>query len=250
MGHMSYNKVSNGSNKGFRLNLRKFNVLRLRKRFNFFLRFFNNWKISYGEALQFLKKVFCRKSGFKRNSSSRRSLIKEEEIKGQDYYWKMRSSYGRTNSFYSEAIEDCLEFIKRTSMSSKEHIQDPIIQIHERNSWMFFGITIYRLYHYINIFNICALCCIRFERLVKVITNTKLSSLYKKLICRYLLYFFFVHPLFFLLWWFIGFSIYILIIILLYQISLIQYLLLETFLVTLNSLIKLSIYVNMCEKCA
>ena len=26
-------------------------------------------------------------------------------------------SYGRSNSFYSEAIADCLEFIKRTSIS-------------------------------------------------------------------------------------------------------------------------------------
>jgi hypothetical protein len=135
MGHMSYNRVSNGSNKGFRLNPRKFYVLRLRKRFNIFLRFFNNWKLSYGDALQMLKRVFCRKSGFKRNNSSRRSLVKDEEIKGQDQNWKIRSSYGRSNSFYAEAIEDCLEFIKRTSISSKDQIhQDPIIHIHDRNS--------------------------------------------------------------------------------------------------------------------
>lgn len=132
---MSYNRVSNGSNKGFRLNPRKFYVLRLRKRFNFFLRLFNNLKLSYGGALQMLKKVFYRKSGFKRNNSSRRSLVRDEEVKGQDDYWKMRSSYGRSNSFYAEAIEDCLDFIKRTSISSKDQIQDPIIiHIHDRNS--------------------------------------------------------------------------------------------------------------------
>ncbi|CAI8608875.1 unnamed protein product [Vicia faba] len=135
MGHMSYNRVSNGSNKGFRLNPRKFYVLRLRKRFGFFLRIFNNLKVSYGDTLQMLKRLFCRKSGFRRNNSSRRSLVRDEEIKSQeDYHWKMRSSYVRSNSFYAEAIEDCLEFIKRTSISSRDQIQNPIIQIHQTNS--------------------------------------------------------------------------------------------------------------------
>lgn len=135
MGHMSYNKVSSsysqGGYKGFRLNPRKFYVLRLRKRFGFFLRLIDSVKVSYGEALQVLKKVFCRKSRFKRNnsSSSRRSLVREEQ--GD---WKMMRSYGRSNSFYAEAIEDCLEFIKRTSVSSKEQIQDPINHNHVRNS--------------------------------------------------------------------------------------------------------------------
>lgn len=145
MGHMNYNKVSPSSSssynqggcRGFRLNPRKFYVLRLRKRFRFFLKLIDSVKVSYGEALQVLKKVFCRKSGFKRNnssSSSRRSLVREEGIKGQGD-WKMMRSYGRSNSFYAEAIEDCLEFIKRTSVSSKEQqIQDPINHIHVRNS--------------------------------------------------------------------------------------------------------------------
>ncbi|CAL5197366.1 unnamed protein product [Lathyrus oleraceus] len=128
MCHMSYSRVSNGSNKGFRLNPRKFYVLRLRKRFSFFLRIFNNLKLSYGDTLQMLKRLFCRKSGFRRNNSSRRSLVRDED------YWKTRSSYVRSNSFYAEAIEDCLEFIKRTSVSSRDQIQNPIIQIHQTNS--------------------------------------------------------------------------------------------------------------------
>ncbi|KAJ1377671.1 hypothetical protein SESBI_48635 [Sesbania bispinosa] len=141
MGPMSYNRVSSGklsgcshgSCRGFRLNHRKLYVLRLRKRFTFFLRIFDSWKLSYGEALQLLKKVFCRKGGFKRNNSnsSRRSLVREEEIKGQSDC-RMRS-YGRSNSFYAEAIADCLEFIKRTSISSRDQIQDPVNHIQDRN---------------------------------------------------------------------------------------------------------------------
>lgn len=147
---MSYNRVSShGSFRGFRLNPRKFYVLRLRKRFTLFLRLFESWKLSYGgEALKLLiKKVFCRKgttssTGFKRNnsnnsSSSRRSLVnREEEIFKGQADWKMVGSYyGRSNSFYAEAIADCLEFIKRTSISSKDQIQDPIINhVQDRNS--------------------------------------------------------------------------------------------------------------------
>ncbi|RDX73472.1 hypothetical protein CR513_46922, partial [Mucuna pruriens] len=75
MGHLSYNRVSSGKVsssrcRGFRLNPRKLYVLRLRKRFNSFLRVFDSWKLSYGEAIQVLKKVVCRKGGFKRNNST------------------------------------------------------------------------------------------------------------------------------------------------------------------------------------
>nr|KYP31687.1 hypothetical protein KK1_047857 [Cajanus cajan] len=132
MGHMSYNRVSSGKVsrcRGFRLNPRKLYVLRLRKRFNFFLRLFDNWKLSYGEAIQLLKKMVGIKSGFRRNNS--RSLVREEKIKGQDDC-RMRSC-GRSNSFYAEAIADCLEFIKRTSISSMDQShQDPINHIQDR----------------------------------------------------------------------------------------------------------------------
>ncbi|KAK7262790.1 hypothetical protein RJT34_30371 [Clitoria ternatea] len=136
MGHMSYNrvgKVSSRCSRGFRLNPRKLNVLRLRKRFNFFLSLFDSWKLSYSEAFQMLKKVVCRKKGFKRNTSSRRSLVRDEKMKAQDDC-RIVKSFGRSNSFYAEAIADCLEFIKRTSISSMDQIQDPINHIQDRNS--------------------------------------------------------------------------------------------------------------------
>ncbi|KAK7406961.1 hypothetical protein VNO78_08597 [Psophocarpus tetragonolobus] len=144
MGLMSYNRVSSGRGsssschgkcRGFRLNLRRLYFLRLRKRFTFLLRLFDKWKLSYSQAIHLLKKVFRRKTAFKRNysNSSRSALVREERIKGglPDY---TLSSYGRNNSFYAEAIADCLEFIKRTSISSIDQIQDPVAHIQDTNS--------------------------------------------------------------------------------------------------------------------
>ncbi|KAI4314679.1 hypothetical protein L6164_027566 [Bauhinia variegata] len=138
--HMTYSRVSSvrissssypGTCRGIRLNPRRFYVLRLRKRFTFFfLRLFDRWKLSYFQALWLLKKVFRRKVGFKRNnsnSSSRSSLVREEKIKGAPENCKFRS-FGRSNSFYAEAIADCLEFIKRTSISM-DQIQHPVSQM-------------------------------------------------------------------------------------------------------------------------
>ncbi|KAF7829085.1 hypothetical protein G2W53_020249 [Senna tora] len=125
MGHLSYNRVSSG--RGFRLNPRRVCVLGLRKRLAFFLRLFNRCcKLSYKHALRVFDKMLHRRSGFRRNnsSSSRSSLVKQEQIKGRADC-RLRS-FGRSNSFYSEAIAECLEFIKRTSISM-EQIQDPVV---------------------------------------------------------------------------------------------------------------------------
>ncbi|OIV92726.1 hypothetical protein TanjilG_00860 [Lupinus angustifolius] len=141
MSDMSYNKVNSGRGsschgkcRGFRLNLRKFYVLRLSKRFTFFLRVFDKWKVSYGEAVQVLKKVFRRKGGFKRNNSnsSRSGLMREERIK--DHVDCRVNSYMMNNSFYAEAIADCLEFIKRTSISSMDQVEDQVGHIQDINS--------------------------------------------------------------------------------------------------------------------
>ncbi|KAF1875099.1 hypothetical protein Lal_00007715 [Lupinus albus] len=138
MSDMSYNKVNSGKGsswhgkcRGFKLNLRRFYVLRLRKKFTFFLRVFDKWKVSYSEAIQVLKKVFRRKGGFKRNNSnsSRSGLIREERIKGNVDC--RVTSYVMNNSFYAEAIADCLEFIKRTSISSMDQIEDPVGHIQD-----------------------------------------------------------------------------------------------------------------------
>ncbi|RDX71981.1 hypothetical protein CR513_48596, partial [Mucuna pruriens] len=149
MGHMSYNRVSSGRGsschgkcRGFRLNIRRLYFLRLRKRFTFLLTLFDRWKLSYAQALQLLKKVFRRKTGFKRNysNSSTTGLVRDERIKGQGDY-----SYGRNNSFYAEAIADCLEFIKRTSISSMDQIEDPVLNCKSKalRRYSYFSFCVY-----------------------------------------------------------------------------------------------------------
>ncbi|CAL0331650.1 unnamed protein product [Lupinus luteus] len=142
MSLMSYNRVSSGKGsschgkcRGFRLNLRRFYVLHLHKRFTFFLRLFDKWKVSYGKAFQVLKKVLRRKGGLRKNNSNRSSkscFVMEERIKGHADFRVI--SYGRNNSFYAEAIADCLEFIKRTSISSMDQIEDPVGHIQVRDT--------------------------------------------------------------------------------------------------------------------
>lgn len=136
---MSYNRVSSGRGssstschgkcRGFRLNLRRLYFQRLRKRLRFFIRLFDMLKLSHAQVLHVLKKVFCfRKSGFKRNNgnSSRSSFfMREERNKGQ-FDSSRVSSFERNNTFNAEAIADCLEFIKRTSISSIDQIQESI----------------------------------------------------------------------------------------------------------------------------
>ncbi|XVF62334.1 hypothetical protein PTKIN_Ptkin08bG0208600 [Pterospermum kingtungense] len=118
--HMSYNRVGRRyrGSKGFRLNIpRRFSVQGLRARFFYIFRLLSRWRSS---ALRLIiRKVGMNRSGnlmMKRNNSSsrgsRRSLVMPKEVNG----CRLRSSsLGRSNSFYSEAIADCLEFIKRSS---------------------------------------------------------------------------------------------------------------------------------------
>ncbi|KAI3426624.1 uncharacterized protein J3R85_009822 [Psidium guajava] len=107
--------------RGFRINTRRLSVKRLRARFVSLFRALSRCRFSYSQALKLLKNgcFFCRsrsrsRSGTKRSSSngSRRNLVP-----GRVDYGSRLRCYSRSNSFYSEAIADCLEFIKRTSIS-------------------------------------------------------------------------------------------------------------------------------------
>lgn len=52
-----------------------------------------------------------------KGSSTRSGLVREKlQNKGRVDCGRLRS-FGRSNSFYAEAIADCLEFIKRSSVS-------------------------------------------------------------------------------------------------------------------------------------
>ncbi|KAF3440908.1 hypothetical protein FNV43_RR19194 [Rhamnella rubrinervis] len=117
---------SHGSSRGFRLNPKRFSVSKLRARF---ICLFRLLRCSYGKALQSLRRSMSRSSSgngngnMTRNNSSRRSLMTEIvfQEKGRRVFHqdqcRFRSSLGRSNSFYAEAIADCLEFIKRSSIS-------------------------------------------------------------------------------------------------------------------------------------
>lgn len=110
--------------RGFRINPRRFSVQRLRTKFLYLLKLFNKWRFSYGNALRSMRKNLTRNSSCKRNSGSgRKSLVVMKEV---PYTYTMGDSsrlrsYARTNSFYSEAIADCLDFIKRNSLSMDEN---------------------------------------------------------------------------------------------------------------------------------
>ncbi|KAK1439266.1 hypothetical protein QVD17_05082 [Tagetes erecta] len=110
MGHMSYNRVGRRYNpaRGFRLNSKRFYVQRLRaKFFNFFKILMGSWRS--GSSYE---KNPTRVSG----KTSQRRLVAQENV------YRLRS-FGRSNSFYSEAIEDCLEFIRRSSVSLEDKSQ-------------------------------------------------------------------------------------------------------------------------------
>lgn len=146
MGLMSYNRVGSGGSgsgsssssssssscsRGIKLNPRKFYVLRLRRRIRFLLTLFHKCKLSYSQALGVLRRVFLRRTWF---TSSRRknsyyctnSLTARKEEQERIKRCGGRVFYARSNSpFYTEAIADCLEFIKRTSISMDQvHHQD------------------------------------------------------------------------------------------------------------------------------
>lgn len=112
-----YTKVNGRCARVFRLNPRRFSVHRLRARFFNLFKFFKMLRFLYAEALESLKRCILRSSskrgGNGGTSSRRRNLV---VIKEERNLYRL-SSFGRSNSFYSEAIADCLEFIKRSSLS-------------------------------------------------------------------------------------------------------------------------------------
>ncbi|KAG6392716.1 hypothetical protein SASPL_146940 [Salvia splendens] len=91
--------------KGVRLNSRRFSVQRLRTNFFSILRVFNKWKSSYNKCLRLLGRNLARKAG---NAPPARCS-----------YSTVRTT-NHSSSFCSEAIADCLEFIKRNSVSNDD----------------------------------------------------------------------------------------------------------------------------------
>ncbi|CAH1433339.1 unnamed protein product [Lactuca virosa] len=96
--------------RGFRVNPKRFSVQGLRtKLFNFFKILIRSWK-SYSSSLLYTKSRSKRCSKV-RDCSSPKSTVTTGNV-DQSYVCRLRS-----NSFYAEAIADCLEFIKNSSVS-------------------------------------------------------------------------------------------------------------------------------------
>lgn len=98
--------------RGIKLNPRKFSVQRLRVKFLYLFRIFSrSWRSSFGNILRLLK----------RNNNSRNLVRKKADyaMYGGKTDYRLKS-FARSNSFYTEAIADCLDFIKRNSLSLEE----------------------------------------------------------------------------------------------------------------------------------
>ncbi|KAG9129135.1 hypothetical protein Leryth_006387 [Lithospermum erythrorhizon] len=123
MGYMSYNKIGKKCNgmRGFKLKIRRFSIKRLRAKFLFMFKFLRRWRSCCGKGIQFLiKKNVAKEKEESQKSLSGGNLVMEDvpyKHIVNDYRMK---SYARSNSFYSEAIADCLDFIKRNSLSLDE----------------------------------------------------------------------------------------------------------------------------------
>ncbi|THU47046.1 hypothetical protein C4D60_Mb09t11360 [Musa balbisiana] len=116
MGEQRYSRLGRRwrTRRGFRLGANRFAVPLLRDRLC------TLWSL-------FSRCLHVAKRGFRRNGSrwpssssgsSRRGFVSEGRHGGQ-IECRLRSC-GGSNSFYTEAIADCLEFIKRSSMSANE----------------------------------------------------------------------------------------------------------------------------------
>lgn len=135
----SYSRVSSrgSSYRGFKLRYsRRFSIQAFRTRFVFLFKVVNKWKYTCYEAMKFVKRSVYGSSGDRRigkvsemeSSRSMNVLLGSDLIMPRSHECRMRS-LGRSNSFYSEAIADCLEFIKRTSVSDKEEDDKPVEKI-------------------------------------------------------------------------------------------------------------------------
>ncbi|GMN28630.1 hypothetical protein TIFTF001_002121 [Ficus carica] len=134
MGEMRYKRViGNGMMKmrwqrssrgGIRLNLKRFLVSSLRPKMVRLLRVLSRWRV---KALQALKLNTRKNNNNSVRTSSKARLVASDyncdHHRGFscDHHRMRLTSLGRTNSFYAEAIADCLEFIKRSSISVDHH---------------------------------------------------------------------------------------------------------------------------------
>nr|GMD54619.1 hypothetical protein A4A49_41782 [Ipomoea batatas] len=110
-----------GYYKGFRLNSRRFSVHRLRAKFFHLFRLLSRLKALYFRAVRALMKrsITGGKVGG-RNLGITREINYALYGNNGGGEVRLKSSFSRSNSFYAEAIADCLDFIHRNSLSMEE----------------------------------------------------------------------------------------------------------------------------------
>ncbi|KAK4773959.1 hypothetical protein SAY87_028978 [Trapa incisa] len=119
MSDLGYSRCS--SRRGFRLHPgKRLSVKTLRQRFVCLIRLLGRLSRPYRKALQALRRGICQES--RPNSSVPRRGKRDVGFSGSNRkpLVKEMNYYVRSNSFYAEAIKDCLEFIKRNSVSADE----------------------------------------------------------------------------------------------------------------------------------
>lgn len=126
----STSSSSSSSWRGFRLKPRKLSVQRLRSRLWSLFRSLRRLRSSCGWALRLLwrrrrPRRRIERSSSSGNSSRRRMILGAVE---EPYVVRPSCRYGsldRSNSFYAEAIADCLDFIRRSSVSTDQSSSSP-----------------------------------------------------------------------------------------------------------------------------
>lgn len=116
MSEMNYDKMMSKKCcgiKGLRLNPRRFSVQRLRTNFLYIFRVFKRWKNSYRNCLRLLRRNLVRRRRTKAGSVQ----TSEAGYGFSTSSYSVVRTMNHSNSFCSEAIADCLEFIKRNSVS-------------------------------------------------------------------------------------------------------------------------------------
>lgn len=133
----SASSSSSSSCRGFRLKPRKLSVQRLRSRVVTLLKVIKRLRSSCFWALRLLwrqrrttrRRTWTRtrrleRSGSGNGNSSRRRILGAEEPYGVRPSCRY-GSFDRSNSFYAEAIADCLDFIRRSSVSTDQSSSSP-----------------------------------------------------------------------------------------------------------------------------
>ncbi|CAI9758084.1 unnamed protein product [Fraxinus pennsylvanica] len=107
--------------KGFRINSRRFSVGRIRRKFLYLFRLLGRWRCSYSNALRSLKRnIITRRRRRRRNNISMELPYSSHGYSTDHHQYRFRT-LAHSNSFCSEAIADCLDFIKRNSISMDEY---------------------------------------------------------------------------------------------------------------------------------